>query len=446
MSDKHLFSNKWTRSIAILLPVLIGIAVIVIAPRLKSPPQTMETAERATKVRVIKVSKIDIVPRVVGFGKVSPARTWESVAEVAGQVVWIADELRDGRIIKAGTELLRIEDANYKLALSQADAQLRAAKAKSKATEDALLIARKELKLLQTEYERQKQLASTGTISKTALDNTERQVLAGQTQLQNLQNTLDLNAAERQVLIAQRDAAKLDLERTRKVAPFDVRITAVDIGKAQYANKGQLMFKADSLDVAEVEAQFQVGVLRPLINRPGTDDALTPGQGALGLNAVVRLRTASHMVAWPARVDRISGSIDPQTQTIGVVVAVDRPYEAAQPGQRPPLLRETFVEVELSSPPIKEQIVVPLNSVHRGEVYVVNDESRLEKRKVKVSFSQQGYAVIGKGIKPGERIVSSDLISAVEGMLLDAQEDIKTQQRLIKEATGGGVTAKEAKK
>jgi RND family efflux transporter MFP subunit len=436
MATKITFSTKLKSILWLLLPVLAGIVVFVAAPLIKTGPQKSETPEQAVKVRTITVSKLDVIPRVIGYGKVVPVRTWDAVAEVAGQVNWIADELRDGRDVTAGKELLRIEDSNYRLALAQTVAQLRASEAKVKITRDGLTFARKELELLRADYERKKELAEKGTVSKVVIEAAERLMIAGQTQVANLQNTIDLNAAEHQVLIAQRDAAKLDLARTHMIAPFDARITTVQIGVGQYTNKGQLMFSADGLDVAEVAAQFPVGILRPLIIASGKEGANEVRRGALALQAVIRLRTATHIVEWPARISRVTGTIDPQTQSLGVVAAVDRPTEIAKPGERPPLFRNTFVEVELFSSPIKDQIVVPLNAIHQGMVYMVDAGMRLEKRKVTVMFSQKGYAVLKSGVKPGERIVTSDLITAVDGMLLAPQEDNKTTRRMIMEATG----------
>jgi multidrug efflux pump subunit AcrA (membrane-fusion protein) len=210
----------------------------------------------------------------------------------------------------------------------------------------------------------------------------------------------------------------------------------VNIGVAQYANKGQLLFSADGLDVAEIAAQFPVGILRPLINASEGSGGDAMRRGALGLQAVVRLRTATHMVEWPARISHVGATIDPQTQSLGVVVAVDRPYAIAEPGERPPLLRNTFVEVELASPPLADQLVVPIDAVHDGFVYVVDGDSRLAKRQVKVRFAQNGYAVLDAGVAAGDRVVTSDLVSAVEGMLLAPQEDRKTKRQMILAATG----------
>ncbi len=436
MSEQKKPVARWKRNSGMIVAILLGAALIIIAPKVKSPPKNIPVKEHSVKVHSITVPNLDVVPRSIGFGRVSPGRTWESVAEVSGQIVWVADELRDGKVVSAGTELLHIEDANYHLVLAQTEAQLQASEVKTKTSRDGLAIAEKNLKLLQAEHERQRKLAASGKISKTVLEGTERQTLTGQTQVENLQNSLELISAEHQVLIAQNNAAKLDLLRTVITAPFDVRITNVDIGIAQYASKGQQMFTADGLDVAEIEAQFSVGILRPLIQAVATRNDTNLRVGATQLNAVVRLRTATHTVEWPARVDRVAGTIDPLTQTIGVIAAVDHPYDSATPGERPPLRRGTFVEVELSSEPIKQQIVVPRSAVHDGAVYIVNEDSRLEMRKVKVDFSQQGYTVIAEGLKPGERIVTSDLITATEGMLLAPQEDKKSKRRIVTEATG----------
>jgi len=86
---------------------VIGIAVILFAQAIKSPPKKVEVAERAVKVRAIKISKIDVIPRAIGYGTMRPGRTWDVVAEVLGQVSWVSDELENGRLVAAGTGMFR---------------------------------------------------------------------------------------------------------------------------------------------------------------------------------------------------------------------------------------------------------------------------------------------------------------------------------------------------
>ena len=434
--------EKFKNLLWILALVVAGVMVMVLASLFKSSPQKADVSEHSVKVRSIEITKIDVTPRAIGYGRVKPTRTWDAVAEVAGQVIWIADELRDGMVVTAGTELLRIEPSNYRLLLAQAEAQLRASEVRAKTASDSLEIAKSELELLRTDYERKKELSRNGTISQASVDTSERTMLAGQANVTNLQNSINLNMAEHDVAFAVRDAAKLDLERTHKIAPFNARITTVNIGVAQYANKGQLMFSADALDRAEVAAQFPLGAIRPLVNATQTEQAdheeLNGGVRSvlLSLNAVMRLNRPTHSVTWPAKVSHVTGAVDPLTQSFGVVVAVDNPDELTIAGERPPLLRNTFIEVELSAPVMKDQVVVPLTAVHEGMVYVIDENSRLRKRNVEIAFSQRGYVVVQSGLGFGEHIVVSDMVTAIDGMLLDPQEDTNIRQQMLMEATG----------
>lgn len=433
------------RKLWILPPIALGVIAIFVAPMLKSGPQKDETVERAVKVRALKVSKLDVVPRAVGYGAVKPGRVWSAVAEVAGPVIWVSPDLANGKLVYQGQDLLRIDDASYRLNLTQVEAQINASEIKDKTTRASLAIAEREYKLLADDHKRKKALVAKGAASKASLDAAERQMLNGETQMQNLKNALAINAADRQVLLSQKGQAELDLAHTVITAPYDVRVSDVSVDLAQFANKGQLLFKGDGIAVAEVEAQFPIGSLRPLIaGREASDGGnglaqavgASPAQGAMGLKAVIRLKTGTHDVEWPAEVSRVSGTVDAQTQSVGIVASVANPYQIARPGTRPPMMRGAFVEVELIGNPIAGQLAVPNAAIHQGKVYAIDDENRLRLQSVQVAFSQGGFSVLAKGVKPGQRIVVSDLVPAVDGMLLDPVEDKKTKMNLVSEATG----------
>lgn len=433
--------KKWIKRLWFVPPVIIGVAVLLLAPSLKEPPQKLENKERAIKVRFIDVLKLRIIPTAVGYGVSRPGRTWEAVAEVAGQVVWTSEKLKNGHFVGTGTELLRIDDSSYRLALAQIEAQHKATLVKYRTTKASLAIAERDLNLLRLELKRNQQLAARGTIAKTVLEEVERKVLNGEAAAQSLRNILATTSAEAEVLIPQKAIAELELSNTVLRAPFDVRIGEVKINQAQYANKGQLLFTADGMDVIEIDAQFPIGKLRPLIEGQKSQPGPVAGAkrpGALGLAAVLRLHAGTHTIEWEARVDRVSGTIDPRTQTIGVVVAVDDPYSKAEPGKRPPLARNTFVEIELRGKPHTNQLVVPVFALHENKIYLLDENNRLVIRPVEVRFTQGGLAVISKGLRPGERIIVSDIVPAVEGMLLEPIKDERTTKRMIAEATGKG--------
>jgi multidrug efflux pump subunit AcrA (membrane-fusion protein) len=161
-----------------------------------------------------------------------------------------------------------------------------------------------------------------------------------------------------------------------------------------------------------------------------------------GLDATVRLRTQEIKASWDARFDRAGEGMDPQTRTMGVIVAVDEPYRKAIPGERPPLVKDMFVEVELRGQPWPDAIVVPRIATHRNDdgetvLYLADRAGRLEVRPVTLGPVQGDLAVVRAGLEPGERVVVSDLIPAVAGMRLDPRLDTALAARMRRDADGG---------
>ncbi|MBT4934010.1 MAG: biotin/lipoyl-binding protein [Rhodospirillaceae bacterium] len=440
-----------------LVPVIAGALVFAIALKSRTSPEQRPAKELMASVRIIEVAKVTLIPRAIGYGNVKPGRIWQAVAEVSGKIVEIHPQLKKGAIVAKGTVLLKIDPTDYRLGIAQAEADLRAINAQieelngsQKNTRASLEIEERSLELIKGDFERKRKLHKQGTVSQAAVDQEERNFLKGRQSVQSLRNTLNLIPAERDVLNAQRaqnqtrlEAAHLDLARTEVVAPFDARIAEVNVEATQYTGLGKVLAVADDIAVAEVTAQIPLGRLINLI----PPHATMPGGAAglmsklpdlLGFEALVRLRASSIDAEWPARFTRINDSIDPETRTAGVIVAVDDPYGQALPGSRPPLTKNMFVEVELKGRPRPQQLVIPRSSLHGSNVYVVNSENRLEIRAVEVAFPQTNFSVIKSGLVSGERIVVSDPIPAIAGMLVVPSLDDDVSARLIREAEGGG--------
>ena len=203
---------------------------------------------------------------------------------------------------------------------------------------------------------------------------------------------------------------------------------------------------ADSIDVAEVTAQMSLDRLVPLVSGDLDLSTVTAEQMSelprrWGLQAIVRLRIGDLESSWTGRVDRVSDTIDPQTRTIGLIIAVEEPYRQAQPGIRPPLTKNMFVEVEVRGPPHDGVIVVPRVAVHRDgvgdpTVYVAGSDNRLEFRPIVLGPTQDDFVVVESGLAAGEPVVVTDLIPAIEGMLVEASVDGALSDRMLAEAGG----------
>ena len=154
--------------------------------------------------------------------------------------------------------------------------------------------------------------------------------------------------------------------------------------------------------------------------------------------AVVRYHSGDFRVEWDARVVRLRERLDPRTRTAGLVVAVDRPYELAIPGQRPPLKQGMYCQVELRGATRSDRIVIPSAALHDGHVYLVGEDRRMVRRAVQVEFVQSDFVCLAGGLRPGDVVVVSDPEPAIEGLRLEPVPDEDLSQRLAAQASGTG--------
>lgn len=418
------------RVAAVAVPIAVGALSIAWSDTLRQDPAGKERNPQPTPVRVITMQPVELRPRVTGYGTVEPAREWRAVARVEGEVVETSDLLANGEIAEAGTQLLRIDDTDLRLSLAQVDAQLAALDVKDDTLSASLDISRSDLELGRKDLKRQEDLNTQGVATQAALDQIRRQELAARARVVEIENQLSLNAAEREILKAQRATLARSLEFATVAAPWDVRIGSVEAELGQVVSRGQTLFTAEGVDAAEIAAQFSIGRMGPLVR------SLGEGATVLALDARVRLPAAGHSVTWDATVDRVGEAIDARTQSASVVVRVDQPLAQAQAGQRPPLRRNMFVEVELSAP-VRQALVVPGDAVRDGEALVVTGEGTLEKRPVTVDFSIDSIAVISRGLEPGDKLVVTDPAVAVPGMAVKPVEDKALKEELARIAGGG---------
>jgi RND family efflux transporter MFP subunit len=430
--------GRFTRSpkLLILPPVVIGILVLMFMVTGKQPPAQAERGEPTRTVRVIEVPLVELVPMAEGYGQVQPARIWTAVSQVAGRVTYIHSRLRDGEILPEGTELVHIDPKDYELALAQAQAELAELNAQEKNARASLNIEKRNQQLAKKELERIQKLVTKGTSSQSKADETERAMLAYSASVQNLQNTLALVPSKRSVLEAKVALAERNLEHTIIRAPYDMRVANLKVEADQYVPVGQSLFEGDAVDRVEIKAQVAMSSLRRLfIGRQMQIDIERVSEEfaeLIALDPVVKLDLGNHVAQWQAEFVRFSDTVDPETRTMGVVVAVDDPFEKVIPGYKPPLSKGMFVNVVMSGKTSVQRVLVPRSAVRANTVYIADEGNRLRRRAVKILFSQGDISVIAEGLEAGERVVVSDLVPAVDGMLLQIQldEDLNSSLRV----------------
>ncbi|WP_300458155.1 hypothetical protein [Desulfobacula sp.] len=444
---------KLLKKLLIILPVVCGIVLFAVMKTNKKPPIRLENQERVQAVRVIPLEKMPVVPRVITYGYVAADRTWQAISEVSGKVVSVHKDLKKGYFIKKDEVLFKIDTTTYGLAetrgvadLMNVDARLKELEQSRTNTQRLLAIEKKSLASAGLELKRKRELFANQYISASDLEKEERTFLARQTTVNNLQNTLDLIPSQKKALLAQKKSGestvtqrRLDVARTEIRAPFDCRLSVVNIELHQFAAAGTVLVEAESVDRAEIPVSLTPKSFMTLLPRNYDGNLsqmpdLETIRRAIGIAAKVTLpMDVAFPIEWEGIFSRTSESMDLKTGALTLYITVDKPYENIIPGKRPPLVTNMYVEVTLYGRLLPDSWVVPRSAVHDGTVYICTPGSRLEIRPVGVEFYMQDMAVLSGGLEQGDVLVLTDLVPAIQGMrlkplaVLDVLETLKQQ-------------------
>lgn len=421
-----------------LPPIAIGIAVAFWMIATAPGPTQVADAASALPVRVMTANAQDIRPTATVWGTLRAADTWVAVSEVQGEVIWRHPDLEPGRLIAQGTEVLRIDPADYELALAQAVADLDALAADDRqlTTEAAntariVELERERLALAEADLARTRTLTEQGTIPQARADEAERATLQARRTVAELENTLALIPSRKARIEAQTartqaalDRARRSLERTTLTTPFDLRVAEVSAERFQTVAPGQVLIRGDGIAAAEVVAHLPLDSFRRLVG--DVPDGITLGDMMRQVPAtqidVTLSPLADSAQVWPARVSRIEGALDARARTVPVVVTVDDPYAGADPPRRLPLVPNMQVGLSFAGAPLTGAIVIPESALHAGMVRIADPDDLLELRDVTAAFAQDGRVVIASGLSAGDRVILDDIAPAIPGMALTAIE------------------------
>lgn len=444
---------KITKKLLFFIPVAAGVLLLFFMVNTKKGPSRPQLTEQPRPVSVVTTQPMTIIPRVTGYGYVQPTETWEALPEVSGKIVEIHPELEIGAFIAKGDLLVRIDPQSYDFAESRGlasvmsvDAQLKELAQLKINTQKLLDIERQKSKLTEQDLERKKKLHQQKVISASRLDEEKTNLLVQQTSIDNLINTLKLIPSQEAALQAQKQSdvsslseRRLDLEKTVIKAPFNCRISAVNIELNQFAPAGTMLVKVVNISKVEIPVQLSPAELSKLLSqRIGELSSLTTTnlnmdaiRKLIGISATVRVPLFSKKAEWEGTFMRTSEAIDLETGAITVYVAVDQPYAKIIPSERPPLVPNLYTEVELSGSPRDNRYVIPFQAIHNGVVYLVDAESRLTKHPVTVEMVMGDLAVMRNDLPVNSKVVTTDLVPAITGMLLEpvVNEELSTTIR-----------------
>ena len=86
---------------------------------------------------------------------------------------------------------------------------------------------------------------------------------------------------------------------------------------------------------------------------------------------------------------------------------------------KPALLVESFVEVEILGPILEQTVVVPRRYIHDGyQIWLMDEDGRLRISTLEPRYAGKDEVLVTEGLSPGARLVTSELATPVDGMEL----------------------------
>ncbi|MGR5068247.1 efflux RND transporter periplasmic adaptor subunit [Vibrio alfacsensis] len=412
----------------------VGIIILFLAINLKPDLPVKPTRDRARLVETIPLELQAIAPVAIGFGKVAPKVEWKAIAEVTGKVVYRHPRLEKGQVLQSGTEILRIDPLDYELKLVQAQADLKSAQtslaklnqeeANLKAT---LKIEANRLKIANKELERKQNLRKKGLTSQSDVDQQQQNALSQRKLVLDIENQIGLMPDEKKVAQAlvkvnasKVDEAKRSLDKTLIHLPYDLRIAEVDIEQNQVVNLQQIMVIAHGIDIMEVEAQLSIHDMQTLAASIGEftrDESGIPQPDTESIHAFIELNSGNLSAHWPAKVARISETVDPSQATAGVILEIQQDYRSLTPTSAPPLVNGMFVQARIEGQE-NPSWVIPERALHGDKIYLMGEDNRLQVVTVEVLYRRDNQVVIDGELEQGQKLIINDLLPAINGMLL----------------------------
>ena len=444
---------------AVILPLIVITALALVVYKVKSkPPIEHEELQFPVKtVEVITARKIPFRARSTAYGNVEPAVMMQAKAEVAGKISYIHPFLKQGGTLTQGTVALRIEPTTFEFSLDQSRAALAVSQSaliqlevEENTTLGSLNIANKNLQVGQNELDRLLIVWEKKLISRSVVDAEEQKVLQLRQQVEDLKGRLTAFASRKAATQAQIRQAESQLAqsqdtlgRTEVRVPFDARIGEVLVEKGEFTAVGNVLFEASGIQAVEINAQMPTRQFRPLLMGNGgktlslqTPEALQSALLQMGLEARVSLvGFEGNTAKWQGELLRIGESIDPTRDTLGIVVAVNNPYEGVIPGKRPPLLKGMYTAVELYAP-AREMLVLPRKAIHQGRVYIARASNQLEIREVTVLHKQGRLVILDEGVEAGEKVIITDVIPVIDGLPLNPVPAVEYEKQMARDALG----------
>jgi len=384
------------RVIAIVVPLAIvavlGVGGTIVLSALKPEPEKAEEARIGLNVFAEPVRSGDLQITVTAQGEVRPRREIIVAPQISGRIAYVSPDFIDGGFIKQGQLLVRVEAADYELAVVRARSGVAAA-------EQALAREIAEAELARQDIE------DLGVTDASPLARREPQLAQAHAALDSAK--------------AQLKDAELALERTAVYAPFSGRVWERDVDIGQVVGTGQSLGRIFANDVVEVSLPLDDEEMGRLgLPLAFAASAQQPGP-VVDFSAVVG-GIERH---WKGEVVRTAAAVNSQTRQINVIAELQDPYgKGADDGA--PMAPGLFVNAVIEGKTIPDVLIAPRASLRGDDRIFIGDRDtgKLSIKTVDLIYSDTNGAYVRSGLNEGEYAITSPIQAAFDGMNITVME------------------------
>lgn len=370
----------------------------------RNMPQEKEPEKLVTKVRVITAEKKPFTIYIDSNGRVEPVRKAQIAAELTGVVKSVTENLAVGEVIKKGTIIATIDDADYRTAL---------ANAKSAQASASSSIADAQLMLIQEKAMAEKNLREWKRLGK----GKPSELVARIPQILSAEARVEAAKASREQAKESIKKAERDVEKTSIIAPYDIKVGQKFIEIGNFVTVGSPLLEGHSAGVLQVRLPVTLNDFSLIKEKSKPIQLITSMSGST--------------LHWKANFIRSEGTVDQSTLTLPIIAEIQPNMD--QPNfQLPPV--GLFIDAKIEAEHRESVMLLPRDAVQLADkVHIVDSEQKLRIRPVQVIYTNPDYAIV-EGVEAGELIVISPLETPVDGMYVEiATENEQEEQGEMKE-------------
>ena len=325
----------------------------------------------------------DFQVQISSNGTTTPLTQTVLTAEVGGEVIYRSKKFAEGASVIEGEILAKIDDTDLQLQYKNAL-----------------------LQLANAEVQYSLQLAE-AEVAKEAWDKIGDGVASDLTlkkpQLKQAEAFLE-------VAKAQVSSAAKKLNKTEIIAPYAGRIQNVNIDLGTTIIPGQPVGAMYTSSEIEITLAVKDNDLQ-FLSIPMDGRKLNPSEQA---SVVIESFYKGKTQSWKGKLERVDGVIDPITRMINLIAVFKNDFIETD---KPNLPIGLFVEAKIDGITLKNIFEIPINSISEdNEVYIVDKDNQLELRELTILKKYSEFVIIKDGLKAGERIVTSKLSTASNGI------------------------------